>query len=44
MKENLEGMGEVDEILVVACEENSLLALVAGKMEAKDVLQEEVRL
>lgn len=44
MQEDLERVGEINEVLIVRSEDDGLLALVLGEMEAKDVMQEEVGL
>lgn len=38
VEEDLEGVGKVDEVLVVGCEEDGFLGLVAGEVEANDVV------
>lgn len=38
MEENLEGVGKVDEVLVMGCEEDGFFRLVASEVEANDVV------
>jgi hypothetical protein len=44
MEEDLEGVSEVDEVLVVGGEEDGFLPLRFREVEAEDVVQEEVGL
>lgn len=44
MEEDLEGVSEVDEVLVVGCKEDCFFPLVPSEVETENVMQEEMRL